>query len=53
MLKFLAVMNSTIRCFCYACNMAVFASADALRRLERLRSPHFDILRLRSVQEAQ
>ena len=35
MLKFLAVMNSTIRCFCYACNVALFASADALRRLQR------------------
>lgn len=39
MLKFLAVMNSTIRYFCYACNMAVFASADALRRLEHRRKP--------------
>ncbi len=40
MLKFLAVMNSTIRCFCYACNVALFASADALRRLQRHRIPH-------------
>ncbi len=38
MLKFLAVMNSTIRYFCYACNISLFASADAFRRLER--SPH-------------
>lgn len=38
MLKFLAVMNSTICYFCYPCNMALFALADALRRLEHRRS---------------
>ena len=38
MLKFLTVMNSTIRYFCYACNMAMFVLADALKRLEHRRT---------------
>ena len=29
----LAVMNSTIRCFCYVFDVILFASTDALRRL--------------------